>query len=505
MEINLIKGKIATVNVDALVISLFEDIKQLTGLAKTIDTSLEGGLVNLIKDGEITGKLGEMTLIHTLGKIQAGRIIIIGLGKKEKFTAESIRYGIGEVSRLLVKLKIKTAATIPHGIEENNVDAIAFGEAVAEGMLLGMYQFTRYKNNGKKIQESNLRELQILEDNKSKASLIKQGIKRGTILANATVTARDMGNEPANIMNPTEMAKQATKIAKQFNLDLEIFDKNHMEKLGMGSLLAVSAGSNQPPKLIILRYKGDLNNQENNLAICGKGITFDSGGISIKPAGGMGEMKGDMSGGAAVIAAMSAIAQLKPKINVMGLIPATENLSGGSATKPGDIVWSITGKSIEIENTDAEGRLVLADAIGNARIQGQRRLIDVATLTGAAVIALGTTTSAVMGNNQSLINHLLNAGKSTGEQMWQLPLFEEYKELNKSKVADLKNTGGREAGSITAACFLSEFAEDTPWVHMDIAGTARTNKTKGYLTVGSTGVAVRSLVYFTESLANESS
>jgi leucyl aminopeptidase len=274
-----------------------------------------------------------------------------------------------------------------------------------------------------------------------------------------------------------------------------------MAELGMGALLAVAAGSDQPPKFIVMQYQGDPANESNNVALCGKGITFDSGGISIKPAEGMGAMKGDMAGGASVIGAMRAIAALKPKINVMALIPATENMSGGSATRPGDVVRGMTGKSIEIDNTDAEGRLVLADAIGYARQHGQRRIVDVATLTGAAVVALGNTAAAVMGNDQDLVDRVIKAGESAGEKFWQLPLFEEYREQINSDIADMKNTGGRPAGSITAGYFIQEFAGDVPWVHLDIAGMARTDRERGYIVKGHTGIPVRTLVNLVVDMA----
>lgn len=499
MEIGITTGDITNVDVGAIVVNVFEGVRDPSGATKSVDCTLGGAITKLISDGEITGKKGEITLIHTLGKMMADRVIVAGLGNQETLSAESIRYMMGEVSRFVRKLGVRRSATVAHGVSEGGIDPLISGQAITEGALLGLYRFQVYKS--RRDDEAQIEEIQIVEQDVNKIDLLQQGVSRGKVLAKATIFARDMNNEPANVMNPSEMVERARRVSEETGLDLKILDKPEMIELGMGALLAVAAGSNQPPKLIVLTYDGDPDNEGNNIALCGKGITFDSGGISIKPAAGMGEMKGDMSGGGAVIGAMGAIAQLKLKINVMGLVPATENMSGGSASRPGDVVRAMTGKSIEIENTDAEGRLVLADAIGYARKHGRRRLVDIATLTGAAVVALGKTTSAVIGNDQSLIDRMLEAGEATGEKVWQLPLFEEYKELNKSKIADVKNTGGRDAGAITAAQFISEFAEDVPWVHMDIAGTARTSTNSGYLVAGSTGVGVRTLIRLIEALA----
>ncbi len=282
---------------------------------------------------------------------------------------------------------------------------------------------------------------------------------------------------------------------------MTVLEASDMGELGMGALLGVAQGSDQPPKLIVLRYEGDRANPGNNLGLVGKGITFDTGGISLKPAGGMEAMKGDMAGGASVIAAMQIISQVKPKINVSGIVAATENMPGGSAQRPGDVVRAMNGKTIEVINTDAEGRLVLADALCYARSQGLNRLVDVATLTGAMVTTLGKACTGVMGNNQELIDQVTAAGQETGEKYWQLPMFDDYKDLIKSDVADMKNSGGRQAGSISAAFLLAEFVGDTPWVHLDIAGTSTAERTKGYQVKGATGVPARTLANLASQLA----
>jgi leucyl aminopeptidase len=309
-----------------------------------------------------------------------------------------------------------------------------------------------------------------------------------------------MVNESANYMTPNRMAEMAAELAKTHRLEVSVLEQEQMQELGMGGLLGVAQGSQQPPKFIILRYRGG-DSAEADVALLGKGITFDSGGLSIKPSEGMAEMKGDMAGGAAVMTAISAIAQLKPKINVVAIIPATENLLSGNALKPGDILTAMNGKTIEIISTDAEGRLILADALSYAKKLGVKFIVDVATLTGACRVALGDVYSGAFGNNQELMDKVIAAGAEAGELIWQMPMHEQYKEQIKSDVADIKNVGGKWGGAITAAHFLAEFVGDTPWVHLDIAGTSLNEKEQGYLVKGATGVPVRTLVNLVLSLA----
>jgi leucyl aminopeptidase len=322
---------------------------------------------------------------------------------------------------------------------------------------------------------------------------LKRGIERGRIIAEATNFAREVINEPSNVMTPTELARKAEEVAKNYGLEIEVLEEAHMKDLGMGSLLGVAQGSAEPAKLIVMRYTPKTASAET-IAIVGKGITFDTGGISIKPSDGMEKMKYDMAGGATTIGAMRAIAQLKPAVNVLGIVPASENMPGGRAQRPGDVVRSMSGKTIEVINTDAEGRLILCDAISYARKLGATKIVDLATLTGAVSIALGDVYVAILGNNQEWIDAVIAAGKRTGEKLWQLPLTPEYREQIKSEIADIKNVGGRKAGTITAAYFLREFVDDVPWAHLDIAGTAWNDNGKPYLSVGPSGVCVRTLV-----------
>lgn len=489
MEIKIIVGDIAQIEADAIVVNLFEGMKQPGGATATVDEVLDGAISSLISRGEIKGKFGEVSIVHTFGKLPAGIVAIAGLGKRQDFNVDRIRGVTGDFCRALRKLNCHKIATILHGAGIGGIELEASAEAIAEGALLGLYGFTKYK----KPEYEDIEEILLAVREKGKVPILETAIGKGKLVAEATNLARDMVNEPANYMTPGQMAEAAKEIASKYNLEFKVFDREDMETMGMGALLGVAKGSNQPPKLITLSYKGD-ERSEKAVGFLGKGITFDSGGISIKPSEGMNEMKDDMAGAATVMTAVVAIAQLKPKINVTAVIPATENLPSGTALKPGDILKAMNSKTIEVVNTDAEGRLILADALSYAQKIGLSPLIDLATLTGACRVALGTLYSGVFSNNQDLADKVLKAAKGTGEKMWQMPMPEEYKEQIKSEIADVKNIGNRYGGAITAALFLAEFAANTPWVHIDIAGTASSAKESGYIVKGATGVGVRTLV-----------
>jgi len=500
MELRVVVGDITKIEVDALIVNLFEGVSQPGGATAAVDKALDGAITQLIDAGEIKGKLGELALIHTLGKIPARRVLIAGLGRKAQFDLDKVRRIVAEACRLLRTKGARRVATITHGTGAGGIEPAASAQAVAEGAILGLYAFRKHVT--KEPETGEIEELLIVERDEGKLPQLERGCRVGKVVAEATNFARDMINEPANFMTPSEMAEVATRVAAQYNLECTVLEREQMQELGMGALLGVAQGSHQAPKFIVLEYEGD-SSSERTLGLVGKGITFDSGGISIKPSEGMADMKGDMAGGATVIAVLRALAELKPRINVIGLIPATENLPGGAALKPGDILKAMNGKTIEIVSTDAEGRLILADALSYARKRGLSLLVDVATLTGACRIALGTICTGAFTNNQELLNKFIKAAEAAGECVWQMPMFEEYKEGNKSDVADIKNSGGRNGGAITAAQFLSEFVEDTPWVHLDVAGTSMSDKDKGYLVKGATGVGVRTLVNLTLVLAEE--
>lgn len=491
MEVNVLTGDITKTQTDVLILNYYEGSRDLEGDIAAVDKALDGAISQLINRGEINGKFREMTVLYTLGKLSPSKVAIVGLGKKADLTPEKIRVAVAEVCRGLRQKSPESVNSVALGADVTTINFEDVGQAITEGALLGTYTFRKHMTKAPDYRE--IQRFNIVEADREKAVLLEKGCRKGKIIADATILARDMVNEPSNIMTPTAMAEMARQLSQKYNLGLKVIDREEMKELGMGGLLGVSQGSQQTPKLIILNYKGK-ESEETDIALVGKGITFDSGGISLKPSENMGEQKGDMAGGASVFGAISAIAQLKPVINVTAIVPATENLPSGTAMKPGDIITIMSGKTVEIISTDAEGRLILADALSYARKMGARKLVDVATLTGSCRIALGDICSGVFGNNKDLIDRIISLGSQAGELMWQLPMNDEYKELNKSDVADIKNTGGRNAGAITAALFLSEFVESTPWVHLDIAGTFMTDKDRGYQVKGATGVTVRTLV-----------
>lgn len=500
MDIKVVSGNISDFRTDIIVINIFEGVEYITGSMAAVDKALDNAITRLITDGEIRGKYGEVTIIHTLDKIPATRVAVVGLGKQNQLTLDKVRNMSAETGRQLRKLNITKIATVAHGSGVGRLDSEKVAQAITEGIILGLYRFRKYISPD--LESRDIKELTIVEKDVNKIPVLERGCIKGSILAEATNFTRDLVNEPANKKTPVHLANIACEMANNYGLDCVVLDKEKMAELGMGALLGVAQGSHQEPKFVILSYYGDKDSK-SSVGIIGKGITFDSGGISLKPAQDMWEMKGDMAGAAAVMGTMRAIAQLKPVINVTALTPITENLPGGLALKPGDILKAINNKTIEIETTDAEGRLILADALCYAQKTGLSPVIDVATLTGACVVALGTLCTGVFGNNQALIDKIVQASNEAGELTWQMPMFEDYKELNKSNVADIKNSGGSPAGAITAAQFLSEFISDTPWAHLDIAGPVMSKEEKGYRVKGATGVAVRTLTNFILNLAQD--
>ncbi len=498
MDIKVRTGNIAEQDLDAVVVNLFDGVKSPGGATGAVDTALEGAIKALIEDGEITGKRGELTLIHSLGKITPKRVLVAGLGAAQSLDLDGIRSVSAASARRLRSIGVKRAATITHGAGIGGIDPKEAAQALAEGIVMGLYRFDKYKSDS---DASNLDELDIVEFDGSKVEAMQDGVNTGVVIADAVNLCRDMANEPANTMTPSHMAEQALAVAQSCGVKLEVLERARMEALEMGAMLGVAQGSDEPPKFIIMRYAGDPDNPDNNIGLLGKGITFDSGGLDIKNAVGMSTMKGDMSGGAAVIAAMQAIGQLKPHINVTAIVPATENMPSGKAQRPGDVVRAMNGKTIEIDNTDAEGRLVLADAMCYARSMGIRRIVDVATLTGAMSVALGDKCMGAFGNGDAFTEQVIAAGEAVGERVWPLPMYDDYKEQYRSDIADIKNTGGRGAGSITGALIIGEFNDGAEWVHLDIAGTARARGTKGYTVKGATGVPVRTLVRLVSNLA----
>lgn len=499
MDIKVVSGDVTAQQVGAVVVNLFEGVTSPGGATGAVDSALGGAISQLIEDGEIKGKLGETTLIHTLGKMTPSRVIVVGLGKADDFSSDRVRSVAAASYRALRSANVTSAATITHGAGIGGLDVKDSARSLAEGFVMGSYRFDKHKSGGN--DESKLSEISVIESDSSKIEALEAGVAEGRVIGKAVNLCRDMSNEPANHMTPTDMSESALAVSRDAGLSLQVLERAQMQELGMGSLLGVALGSDQPPKFIIMKYDGDPQNESNSIGLLGKGITFDSGGLNIKPGSGMATMKGDMAGGASVIAAMGAIGQLKPKINVVGIVPATENMVGPSAQRPGDVVTAMNGKTIEIDNTDAEGRLVLADAVCYARSIGLTRIVDVATLTGAVAVALGSQCMGAFGNDSEFTQTVVDAGNRVGERVWEMPMFEEYKDQYRSDIADIKNTGGRGAGSITGAQIIGEFADGSSWVHLDIAGTARIGSNKGYNVKGATGVPVRTLVELVKSLA----
>jgi leucyl aminopeptidase len=443
------------------------------------------GAAELIDNGEVTGKYLELTLIHHPHGVAAKRTLLAGAGKAEKFESAQLRRLSGAAVRFL---KSKSVKKIALALDSGQANAENVSAAV-EGAILGDFEPDRYKTG---------------DDKKSVESFtvavaggvpgIEAAADRGRILAEAQNFTRYLVNEPANLLTPLGLAEAARKMAAEYQLECEILDREQMEKLGMGALLGVAQGSAEPPALIVIRYKPSVGGGAAHLGLVGKGVTFDTGGISIKPADGMEKMKYDMAGGASMLGAMRAIAQLKPAIPVTALVPCVENMPGSRAQRPGDIVTAMSGKTIEVINTDAEGRLILADALHYARQQGCTHLVDAATLTGAIVVALGHLNVGLFANDEGMRDRVMAAAKAEGDRMWVMPLEEDYKDYLKSPFADIANVGGRAGGAVTAAMFLKEFAGDTPWVHLDIAGTAWIDDVKPFISKGPSGTPVRTLV-----------
>jgi leucyl aminopeptidase len=491
VQVRVAAGDITKTEADVIVVNLFEGVTQPGGATGAVDQALGGTISELIALGDIRGKSGEMTTVHTFGKMPSPRVLVAGLGKADDFDVDAVRNLSANIVRRLRKPSISSIATIVHGAGIGGLDPSDCAQAVAEGAVLGDYRFDLYK--AADPDRSEIDSLTIVERDGANATAFEAAAAKGAGMAEATNFTRDLANEPANRLNPTDLARRATEMAEEAGLECSVMEQAEMEAKGMGSLLSVAQGSIQPPKLIRIAHHGRAG-EGYDLALVGKGITFDTGGISIKPAAGMDAMKGDMTGAASVIGAMKAIAALKPTTRVLALAPCTENMPGGAATKPGDVVTAMNGKTIEVLNTDAEGRLVLADAVCYARELGARRIVDVATLTGAISVALGDSCYGIFSNNDELAGQVAAAAAAAGEKTWRLPMFKEYAEQIKGTVAEIKNTGGRNAGSITAAKFIEAFVDDVPWVHLDIAGVDVMEKYDGWVAKGASGYSVRALV-----------
>ena len=491
MKISVKFGAAEKESTDVIVISLFENTKKIPSELSSLDKASGGFISNLLQNKDFTGKLNETIMIPTYKKAIPKRILLVGLGKTTELSSDKVRQAAGTATRVIQGKKFKSPSMLLYKTEYKGISIEDITRSVVEGVLLSLYNFTMYKTL-KKEDKAVINNFTLIVQKKDVLAKVKSVAKNTQTVAEAVCFTRDIVNMAGSDATPTFLANKAKEIAKKTGVKCRTLSRPDMKRLGMGGILNVSRGSSQPPKFIILEYNTRKKNNDT-IVLIGKGVTFDSGGISLKPGANMDLMKADMAGAAAVLGAFKAISNLKPATHIVGLVPCTENMPSGSALKPGDIIKCMSGKTVEILNTDAEGRLILADAIAYAKRYKPDAVIDLATLTGACVAALGTFTSGMLGNNDKLKERVKQAGEKSHERVWELPLWKEYYELIKSNIADIKNTGGRYAGTITAACFLGEFVEDFPWVHLDIAGTFLVEKDTPYIRKGATGVGVRLL------------
>ena len=508
MQITVQKGRIEDTPADAVLLFHCEGEQRLAGETAAVDAKLKGRLADLIKSGEFTGRLGQVSVLHVAPgeRLRAKRAVLIGLGKRKDVSLEKLRQATGTAAKATRALGAKSFV-VPVQDPATHLTALPAAsrmreaaQALVEGALLALYQFTTYRTE-RKEELKPVRQMTLVVNAPRALAEAQQGVRQGRVIGEATTFVRDLSNHPANVVTPTYIATEAKKIAKEGRVRCMVLDRSQMQRLGMAAVLGVAQGSHEPPKFVILDYQGGRR-AERPVVLVGKTITFDSGGISLKPADNMEQMKADMTGGAAVLATIRAAARLRLPLHVIGIIPATENMPGGRAIKPGDILTSLSGKTIEVINTDAEGRLILADGLTYATRYKPAALVDIATLTGACAVALGNHAIGVLGNNEDLIGELKAAGEQCGERAWQLPLWEEYYEQIKSDVADMKNTGGRPGGTITAAAFLSKFVGDSVWAHLDIASTDWSDRERAYIPKGATGVGTRLLIQFLCNRAN---
>ena len=499
-DVSVQQGSISDAAADAVVVNLFEGVRTPGGATGAVDAALNGLLSQAIADGEITGRLYETTVIHTGGRIPARRVVVVGLGRAEEFNLVRARRAAGAAARAARRAGARSLATIVHGAGIGGLEPEAAARATVEGTLTGLYAFTRYRTRGQDGGGRRVESLVVVEHSAGKIAAFERAARQAQVMARATNRARDWTNMPPNDMHPGTLAETAAEVARSCGLELEIIAGEQLLAAGMGALYAVGQASQHAPRLIRLAYRG-REAGGIDLALVGKGVTFDSGGLCLKPGDAMDWMKADMAGAAAVLAAAEAVAALRPALNVTFLIPAVENLPGGRAFKPNDVLRTLDGRTIEVLNTDAEGRLILADAVAKAAADGAARIVDIATLTGAAIVALGHEASALISTDDDLAAAVERASAACGERVWRLPAWPEYREQFKSEIADLKNTGGRAAGTITGALIIGTFAGSVPWAHLDIAGTAWHDRGKPWADAGATGVGAAALAQLCLDLA----
>jgi len=501
MKTNLSLSSPAQLETDCLIVIVLDKSEKIADKNAKPDLSLESSeaalktaAADVLASGEVTGKPFETTLLHNPSGLKAKRLLLVGGGKAKNFSSFELRRVAGSAVRALKSRGLRNLAMVAPTSGKLSADDSV--KAIVEGAFVGNFEPDYYKSDRK---DQSIDSLTVVGS--GDPAKLQAALEEGRVIGEAQNFTRDLVNEPSNRMTPTILGERAKKMAAETGLKCEVYGADKIKELKMGAFWSVAQGSDEPPALIVATYTPAGAPNEPHIGLVGKGITFDTGGISIKPADGMEKMKYDMAGGAAMIGAMRAIAQLKPKVKVTMIVCATENMPSGKAQKPGDVQIAMSGKSIEIINTDAEGRLVLADGLHYAKQLGCTHLVDAATLTGAVVVALGYVNAGVFANNDELYERFRKALDEAGEKFWRMPLDEEYKEVIKSGIADIVNSGGRWGGAITAAMFLREFAEETPWLHLDIAGTAWTEDAKPWIAKGPSGIAVRTLVEFVRGFA----
>ncbi|MBN1510119.1 MAG: leucyl aminopeptidase [Sedimentisphaerales bacterium] len=505
VDVKTKKAEFARCKTDMLVLGRFSDATKPDETLRKLDDKLGGAVERLRQLGDFTGKAKTHALLYSNGKIGAERLLLVGLGERGKATLDTLRKAAAIAANRAVDLKVKQMSLALHRSLAGTLDLAAMGRAMAEGVYYGSYRYDEYVTEFEDGRLSSL-EAQIVDPDAARLKSLNAGIAPGVVIGRMQSHARTLENRPANVINPPALAKAARDLTRGLTtLRCTIYDERQLEAEKMGGILAVGAGSQSRPRLIILRYTPARKPARRlpTVTLVGKAVTFDSGGISIKPAQDMDQMKLDKSGGIAVLAAMRAAAELALPLNLWGLVPAAENLPSGSSYRPGDIVTTYSGKTVEILNTDAEGRMILCDALAFAAKQKSDVAIDIATLTGACMVALGTFNAGVMGNDEELIDDLRKAGEESGETLWPLPSGDEYAEEMKSKIADLKNTGPRWGGACTAAAFLRQFVGEMKWAHLDIAGMDVFSSPVPHAVVGSTGFGVRLLITYLMNLAEK--
>ena len=490
MKFNILNSSVIELNTDSICIPYYKNNKKNSDL-NSVNNLIDKLIDELDTKKQISSDIGTITNIYTMNKLKSKQLILIGMGEEKELNYENIRKANGSLGRFLNNMKNNSASIIISGAGNNNLEFNKTVNAISQGLILGTYKYDKFKTNKK---PNTLERIDLINTQDNTPLGTSYNFEEIINESDSINLVRNLINEPPNYMNPSELENVAKDIVKNSELELTILNVKEMENLGMEVILGVGQGSKNDPKMIIINYDGDKENKNNNIAIIGKGITFDSGGLNLKPGMSMRTMKTDMSGSAIVLGVMKAIAYQKPKKNVMGILAIAENMPGGNAQRPGDVVRAMNGKTIEIGNTDAEGRLVLSDALSYAVDKGINNIIDIATLTGAISIALGNEYTGLFGNDQEFINKFLISAKSTGEKFWQLPVDENYSKLYKNSIADIENIGGREAGAITGAMIIGEFAGNASWIHLDIASTITSQKDVGYNPKGPTGVSVRTIL-----------